>query len=82
MILGLFYEDTLNETKNVVIAVGRLPADVRADRERRKIRAIECDTKNSRLPEDAQNYDPYVSYGLRDKILEVEQEMAEQQRYI
>ncbi len=56
------YDDTLIETPQVLLAISRLPKDVRIARERRIQRAFDLSTKQKECPVEFQPKDPFDSY--------------------
>lgn len=68
---GLFFEDIYEGNVRCSLAVDSLPRDVRVERMRRIIRSIDMEVKLVDLPDDMQDYDPFVSYGLDDAVMTV-----------
>lgn len=65
---GLFFEDMFEDYAHTRLAVYMLPSDVRKDRFRRWLRALDMDLKFQYMPEENRQYDPFVSYGLCDLL--------------
>ena len=79
---GLYFED-IYEARNVCqLALDSLPRDVRTDRMRRIVRSIDMEMKLVNLPDDMQDYDPFVSYGLDDAYSHVALLSAAETNYV
>eukprot|EP00461_Guttulinopsis_vulgaris_P002786 UN02787 len=79
---GLFFEDMFEDYDFTRACVQSLPSDVRKDRLRRWMRALDMDLKFKELPDEMQQYDPFVSYGLTDAIEKYQVYLREYQDYV
>ncbi|XP_034183863.1 cytochrome b-c1 complex subunit 7 [Osmia lignaria lignaria] len=74
--LGLFRDDVLQETPDVIEALRRLPHNLKEERDFRLVRAVQLNTSNKILPkeqwtkleEDVPYLQPYVDEVIRERI--------------
>ncbi len=78
---GVLAEDLFYTSHTMKAAFNELDAPTQIERNRRVIRAHDLITKHAELPKNLQDYDPFVTYGLSEKMKVVHERELEEITY-